>query len=336
MTEHDDPLWDPQLPADAELARMQRLLARYRLDTAAASRWASPVAEVPVVPRTRPRWRWGLAAAMLLLAIVPAMLWQRLQWPADAPWPVFAGDGGRLGTLAVGQTLDSGDSTRGLAVARIGSLRLAPGSRLGLDETRRGRHRVALLEGRLHARIWAPPGWFVVDMDGSEVVDLGCEFELERHRDGSGEVRVLSGWILHSAGAVDVLVPQHYTLRFTAGQADTPLHHAATPALRSAVQAMDRRHQQGLAADPRLAQAVADAATDADAYSLLALLTREPALAAGPLYPRLAQALGQDAGDAQHRAAWTAGSVHAINAWWDVLPRPPKQWWRYWRDALPW
>ena len=119
MTEHDDPLWDPQLPADAELARMQRLLARYRLDTAAASRWASPVAEVPVVPRTRPRWRWGLAAAMLLLAIVPAMLWQRLQWPADAPWPVFAGDGGRLGTLAVGQTLDSGDSTRGLAVARM-------------------------------------------------------------------------------------------------------------------------------------------------------------------------------------------------------------------------
>lgn len=336
MTEHDDPLWNPQLAADAELARMQRLLARYRLDTAVTNRWASPPADLPAMPRRRPRWPWLLAAAVLLLAIVPAMLWQRLQWPAGAPWPVFADDGARLGTLAVGQTLDSGASTRRLAVARIGSLQLAPGSRLGLDETRHGRHRIALVEGRLHARIWAPPGWFVVDMDGSEVVDLGCEFELLRRADGSGEVRVLSGWILHSAGVVDVLVPQHYTLRFTDGRAGTPLHRAATPALRAALQAMDRRHQQGLEPDSRLAQAVADAATDADAYSLLALLTREPALAAGPLYPRLAQALGLDAGDTQHRAAWAAGSVHAINAWWDALPHPPKQWWRYWRDALPW
>ena len=86
---------------------------------------------------------------------------------------------------------------------------------------------------------------------------------------------------------VDVLVPQHYTLRFTDGQAGTPLHRAATPALRAALQAMDRRHQQGLEPDPRLAQAVADAAKARGAASVY-WLTAEDNYAGRMLYDRVA------------------------------------------------
>ncbi len=333
MTEHNDPLWDPKLPAAPELAQMQRLLSRYRLAGPPPAAW---LIEPPPQARRRRVWPWALAACLVLALTLPGLLWLRLQWEAAAPWSVQGPDGEAAGQLGVGETLQTTHSAKLLDVARIGQLQLAPGSRLVLTDTRRGRHRVSLAEGHLRARIWAPPGWFGVTDAHSELIDLGCEFDLWKHADGSGRVAVHSGWIVYRAGRDETLVPEHYTIGFRSDGIDTPLHVAATPALRNAVQAMDARFRLGQPADAALAQAVADAATDNDAYTLLVLLTREPALASGPLYSRLAEAFGLDGSNARHRAAWAGGNRHAIDAWWDALPRPPKQWWRYWRDALPW
>lgn len=63
-------------------------------------------------------------------------------------------------------------------------------------------------------------------------------------------------------------------------------------------------------------------------------VTRYPALASGPIYPRLAMMLDGPVMDPNHRAAWQHGSVHAMDLWWEQVPRPPKTWWLNWRDAL--
>jgi hypothetical protein len=68
--------------------------------------------------------------------------------------------------------------------------------------------------------------------------------------------------------------------------------------------------------------------------TLLTLMTRHPRLAEGPMYLTVADMLSAPAGDLQHRQAWAQGRANAIDEWWDHLPRPPKQWWRNWRDAL--
>jgi hypothetical protein len=81
-------------------------------------------------------------------------------------------------------------------------------------------------------------------------------------------------------------------------------------------------------------QALANSArSQQDAYALLAVLTRYPRLAEGPVYNRYAELFAIPI-DAHHRNAFSRGSVHAINAWWNMLPRQPKQWWREWRDLF--
>jgi hypothetical protein len=48
----------------------------------------------------------------------------------------------------------------------------------------------------------------------------------------------------------------------------------------------------------------------------------------------LAAALGVSADDPVHRQGWIAGEHPPRNAWWDLLPTQPKQWWRNWRDLF--
>ncbi|MBP6330007.1 MAG: hypothetical protein KA357_09335, partial [Dokdonella sp.] len=149
-------------------------------------------------------------------------------------------------------------------------------------------------------------------------------------------VSVRSGWVSYRVGSEDILVPQGYTLGFAADRVQTPLADGATPEFAQAVETLE----SAVRADPyaptinALAQAVAVAARDEDAFTLLSLLTRWPRLATTDLYSRLGKTLGIEDDDAQHRRAWVSGDAQAIDAWWQKLPRHPKQWWVNWRDAL--
>ncbi|HUD42914.1 MAG TPA: hypothetical protein VMR06_13065 [Dokdonella sp.] len=331
MSMPPDPMWSPDLPGDADLVRIERLLGRYR-------HLPSEV-PMPAVPAAPPRRHWlralaiaggGIAAAVLAVAV---WLPWRLHWTADAPWPV-TGDAAAP-ALAVGGTLQTGSGQHArIAIARIGALEVSPDTRLSLVETRSGHHRIALESGHVHARVWAPPGAFGVLDGGTEVIDLGCVFDLWKHADGSGRLAVGSGWVMHSEGGRETLVPAGHALDFAPGHAGLPLRPTAAVAFADAVTALDRALRDGHR-DRDAETRSAGLATPDDAFTLLSLLTRYPALADGPLYPRLAEAIGATPLDARHRAAWTGGSVHAINAWWDRMPRPPKQWWRNWRDVVP-
>lgn len=338
MTEHDDALWNPRQAGDPELQRLEALLSPYRADTRMPAGFPPRAAPKPRRHRRLSRViAAGLAASLLLYAGHA----YRLAWGEGQPWHV-TGSGGHgarvLRVVAPGELLatDKTESLR-IAVARIGEITLSPASTLQLIETRGGKHRVDLQQGHLRARIWAPPGHFGVADGNSEVVDLGCDFDLWKQPNGSGRVYVRSGWVAYRVAAHEVLVPAGFAMHFDAQRPSTPMRPEASPAFVRAVHTLERALLLGepsLPAMQNAAAAVANAATDADAFTVLALLSRHPRLADTPLYPRLAQALHTKADDPTHRAAWAAGDSNAIDPWWERLPTSPKRWWANWADAF--
>lgn len=324
-----DPLWAGD--GDPALARVQAVLRplRYR---------PQPLPE-RCYPTRRgvPRWRFALAAALLIaVGSLAGIVW-RFSWPSGAAWTgrLVSAEGQVLTavTLAPGRELQvPGDAWAELAIARLGHLHVAPGSTLRLSETRTGRHRAELLQGRLQARVWAPPGAFGVALGQTEAIDMGCVFTLSRDAAGHGQLHVQSGWVLLS-GPRDSLVPAGARAEIDAIRGPgTPHRNDASPALRAALAAIDAAEGRVAAAGPEVAGVLA-AATDADALSLVALLSRYPTLADGPLLPRAAAALPQ--APTIDRDRLRRGDRTALDPLWDALPYPrAKFWWLHWRDAF--
>ncbi|HRF82881.1 MAG: hypothetical protein J0L89_00430 [Xanthomonadales bacterium] len=332
MIDKPDALWDPALEADAELQRLAALLAAFR--HVPDPRFPARVWQRPPRGR-RPRWLLASAAAVAACAVGLA-LWLpwRLQWNEGAHWAVVAGAGAAPGALEVGTTWATSErQTATIRIARIGSMQVLPDTRIRLRDTRSGHHRLELVEGRVRARIWAPPGYFGVAAGAGETLDLGCEFEMSRDVRGAGSIQVASGWVMHRVGGQETLVPAGSTLAFDDVRSGIPLAIHAGADFREAVRRLDLAMLEGRRA-PGLESAVAAGAAAEDRFSLLALLTRYPELASGPLYPRLAALLGEPGDDPQHRQAWQAGNAQAMEAWWARIPRPPKAWWLNWRDAF--
>lgn len=336
MIEHDDPLWNPDASADEELVKIQRLLGPYGIRVRGLP---TPIFDMP---RRHAGWfPWALAAGLALLLLGGGYQY-RLAWGSGSSWAVVRNvaatvEGGAK--LAPGQSLSTAsEESATISVARIGRIVLSPDSSLRLVETGAGKHRVALEHGHMRARIWAPPGYFAVRAGGAEVVDLGCDFDLWKDRDGSGRIFVRSGWVSYRAGIEDVLVPEGYGLHFAQkGRVNAPLRVDAGADFVSAINALEA----AIALDGWNSPAVEDAARrvagtarDEDAFTLLSMLTRRPSLASTELYPRLGMALGVRDDNGRHRQSWEAGDQDAINAWWERIPRQPKRWWINWADAF--
>lgn len=329
MSMPPDPLWQPDERGDDDLRRIETLLRPYRHVAPSHQRWH--IAVRPARRAARSAIRLAIACVLLVMAGVTVWLPWRLAWSAGASWAVAAS---QADTLSVGDHLVTGEGERAtVRVARIGTLDLSPNTRMTLLETRQGHHRVSLETGHLRARIWAPPGYFGVVDGAAEVVDLGCAFDLWKTADGHGRLSVSSGWIMHTAGGQETLVPEGFTLAFDETRAGIPVRPDTLDEFATAIAQLDVALSDGRP-DAKAEHQSAQLATPGDALTLLSLLTRYPSLASGPLYPRLAAMLGQPADDTHHREAWIAGNAQAINAWWDRVPRPPKQWWRNWRDVL--
>lgn len=332
MIEQPDPLWDPDQPGDETLERLASLLGRYRHVPVPGHAWSA----VPTVVPRRHRRRALLAAAVALAACVAAVaVWVpwRLHWDERRQWTVDADAGPVQAPLGVGRTLTTatGESAT-VRVARIGRMDVLPGTRIRLLDTRAGHHRLELLEGRVRARIWAPPGYFGIAAGASETVDLGCEFEMSRNPQGEGSIHVTSGWIMHRVNGQETLVPAGSRLDFDAARSGIPLATTSSAAFRAAVQRLDLAMAEGRR-PPGAEEAVVREASGSDSFALLSLLTRYPALASGPVYPTLAALLDAPA-DARHQEAWSRGSMHAMDLWWQRIPRPPKAWWLNWQDAF--
>jgi len=145
------------------------------------------------------------------------------------------------GKLPVGAWLETPhDAVADVLVADIGAVRLYGGSRLRLVGTGPNEHRLELAEGRLSAKVVAPPRLFVVDTPAAAAVDQGCAYDLSVDAGGRTRLKVTSGAV--------TLVGAHRTAYVARGAEvvaardrgpGTPVAAAASPALRAAVARFD-------------------------------------------------------------------------------------------------
>ena len=161
--------------------------------------------------------RWRLAfAATVVLCLAGAAYWRARHQP-DTRWEVLRLDGSPAvgarhisgaGQIGAGEWVetDSGSRAR-VKIGEIGSVELAPNTRVRVVSTRPGEHRLALLRGEIRARISAPPKLFFVDTASGTAEDLGCEYALHTDEDGFGLLRVIKGWVSFQWKGLESLVP---------------------------------------------------------------------------------------------------------------------------------
>jgi hypothetical protein len=329
-----DYLWDGNGEPDPEIVRLEQALRTLR-SARPAPGWAPE-------PRPEVSARWPVssrpalaAAAAVLLALAAALT--RAPGPADRTrgWGVAWLEGAswsqsrvvREGRLAVGEWIETRDGRARLSVGRIGQLQLEPATRVGLLDAGSRAHRLSLERGTVHAMIWAPPGRFLVDTPSATAVDLGCSYTLEVQADGSGRLRVDTGWVGLEYRGRDSLVPAGAACATRPGRGPgTPFYETAPPALREALGVID----SGAIGDERRAavdRALA-AARPRDALSLWHLLSRVEGGDRDRVYDRLASLVPPPWGVT--REGIGRGDRAMRDAWWDELGLGSADFWRDW------
>jgi ferric-dicitrate binding protein FerR (iron transport regulator) len=320
-------LWDPTANAvDPEVQAIEKQLAPLRFDPATR----------PLNVRGRSRvgrgraTRWlALAAAVVVLATGAFGFSQwRWTWPAGRAWTLSMRPPSAPSALAVGTPLVMPPMESAVVkVARIGTMRIEGGSRLALRSTQGRRHRLSMDAGRVHIRVWAPPGSVAIQTPAGEVIDLGCEFDLEVDASTS-RVHVRSGWVQLENGVDESLIPAGASSEMTRGRRPgVPVFDNASPAFREAV----RRYES--TEDAAGVDAVVASARVEDVLTLLNLVERGTAgvdriaTRAAELWPLP---------DGVTVGGIVRGDRDGLFRWRDTLPLPPvKGWLRNWRDALP-
>jgi anti-sigma factor RsiW len=161
------------------------------------------------------RWRWAFAITVVL-ALAGAAYW-RLAHLSETRWEVVQLDGSPsvgakpirgVGQIGAGEWIETDAGSRAtVKVGEIGSVEVAPNTRVRVVTARPGEHRMALARGEIRAKISAPPKLFFVDTAAGTAVDLGCEYALSTDEAGFGLLRVTRGWVSFQWKGLESLVP---------------------------------------------------------------------------------------------------------------------------------
>ena len=112
------------------------------------------------------------------------------------------------GRIGAGEWIETDARSRAtVKVGEIGSVEIAPNTRVRVVTARPDEHRLALARGEIRAKISAPPRLFFVDTASGTAVDLGCEYELSTDEEGSGLLHVTRGWVSFQWKGLESLVP---------------------------------------------------------------------------------------------------------------------------------
>ncbi len=148
----------------------------------------------------------GRSPASLMLAVAGSAYWWTRE-TAPQPWEVAHTMGGPR-RMAAGEWVETKDGSKArIIVGTLGTVDVAPGTRVQLGEVRDSEYRLALARGTISAEINAPPRLFIVDTPASAVVDLGCAYTVTVGDDGAGELRMTSGWAALEYKGRESLVP---------------------------------------------------------------------------------------------------------------------------------
>lgn len=158
-----------------------------------------PVRPQVLVPR---RLAYGLLAGLVAIAAGAGWYWT---WPAPVQWAVAQVEGAPTvgsrklsgaGRIAEGQWVETDSASRAsITVGTIGTVEVAPNSRVRLTVAKPNEHRLTLERGEISAVVNAPPRLFFVDTSSSTAVDLGCAYKMNVDDDGNGLLQVTLGWV---------------------------------------------------------------------------------------------------------------------------------------------
>jgi hypothetical protein len=232
--------------------------------------------------------------------------------------------------LTVGETISVPPETSALVeVARIGQMRLSPGSELTLRSTAPNHHRLVFSRGDVHVRVWAPPWSVVFTTPAGEVGDLGCEFRMTVDAERTTHVQVLTGWVQLENARGETLVPAGASAEMVIGGSPrVPVFDDAPESFKQAVRALESASDE--AAALAALSIITDQARPRDVMTLLVLATRTE----GVEQDRLISVAARLAPSPSEMGS--PPSVEDLWRWYDTLPLPPpKSWWRNWPDGLP-
>jgi hypothetical protein len=295
-----------------------------------------PAAQVPdalwssieaAIPRHRPHDAppvrlWRPAWAALTVALVAGAAYWRLPHLPETRWAIEQIHGAPtvgakrvsgIARIGPGEWLETDSSSSAtVMVGEIGSLEVAPNTRLRIVRARPGEHRLALARGEIHAKISAPPRLFFVDTASGTAVDLGCEYSLHSGEDGSGLLQVTRGWVSFQWKGVESLVPAGASCR------TLPQAGPGIPYFEDAPENL-KRALESLAAEKSALDVILAEARVRDTLTLWHLLWRVGLVERERIYDRIAALTPIPAGVSRQKAL-------SLDA--DTMTR--------WKDELAW
>ena len=336
----NDYLWDGSGVADPEVARLEEVLGqlRHRGTLPELAERGTPVR--PQESRGRRRILQALPAfaAAAVLLVVAGVAWitlvqPRLGWAVESVAGTPAIDGRLVegsGRLGVGRwlTTDQGSRAR-IAVGHIGEVDVEPNTRVQLLESRAREHRLSLVSGTIHARIWAPPKFFFVNTPSAVAIDLGCAYTLQVHPDGSGIVRVTHGWVGFEHGGREAFIPAGAVCATRPGPGPGTPHYEDAPAAYPEALAILDFGGAGHPGRSASLDAVLAGARRRDALTLWHLVQRGSRDERVRVYDRMAAVAPPPAGIT--RNAVLEGDRRALDLWWNSLGLDTATWWRIWK-----
>jgi hypothetical protein len=331
----DDYLWDSSGEPDPEIQKLESALGRFRHNQPAPA--FDQVADLLSDKRRSWFFTWRLsfqiaavATGILLAATTYFYLGSKPGVQQSASWEVarLAGEprvgsktlgaNAGVGKLGVGQLLETDSSSRAaISLFETGSVEVDGGSRVRLVTNGPGRKRLSLERGTIHARIWAPPGEFVVDTPSAVAVDLGCVYTLHVDDSGAGLLRTTMGWVGFKLNGHESFIPAGAVCatRPKIGPG-TPYFEDALPAFREALSRFDFETTMGGERGALLGVLIADARKK-DALTLWHLLSRVSDADRPGVFDRLASLAPPPAGVTREGILRLDRPM--LDAWWNSL-----------------
>jgi hypothetical protein len=220
-----------------------------------------------------------------MLALAGATYWVT-RAKAPQPWEVTRSGDGSMRRMAVGEWVETGGRSQArILVGQLGTVDVAPETRVRLGQVSQSEYRLMLARGTISAEVDAPPRLFIVDTPASTVVDLGCAYTMTVGADGAGELRMTSGWVSLEGQGRASLVPAGAMCRMHTGTGPgTPYFEDASAALKRAVDDFDNGKDPSLALDTVISES-----RIRDTLTLWHLLSRVDMAERQRVYERIAQ-----------------------------------------------